>query len=158
MEEGDYYTVDEAARILKLTPGRIRQMLRAGELEGDHDEAGRWRIPMRVVHDRPRPPRVERPTEVPSEPRGSSTEAAELRRRVEELQRELGRLEGEMRARRELAETAESTLREQLARERERADAERVLLEQEREHVERLQAELARARRPWWRKLFGNPQ
>ena len=33
MEE-DFYTVDEAARILKLTPGRIRQMLRAGELQG----------------------------------------------------------------------------------------------------------------------------
>ena len=31
MEE-DFYTVDEAARILRLTPGRIRQMLRAGEL------------------------------------------------------------------------------------------------------------------------------
>jgi len=29
-----FYSVDEAARILKLTPGRIRQMLRAGELEG----------------------------------------------------------------------------------------------------------------------------
>lgn len=37
MEE-DFYTVDEAARILKLTPGRIRQMLRAGELEGVTDE------------------------------------------------------------------------------------------------------------------------
>ncbi len=33
MEE-DFYSVDEAARILQLTPGRIRQMLRAGELEG----------------------------------------------------------------------------------------------------------------------------
>ena len=32
MEE-DFYTVDEAVRILKLTPGRIRQTLRAGELE-----------------------------------------------------------------------------------------------------------------------------
>jgi len=30
----DFYSVDGAARILKLTPGRIRQMLRAGELEG----------------------------------------------------------------------------------------------------------------------------
>jgi excisionase family DNA binding protein len=30
----DFYSVDEAARILRLTPGRIRQMLRAGELEG----------------------------------------------------------------------------------------------------------------------------
>jgi excisionase family DNA binding protein len=30
----DFYSVDEAAKILKLTPGRIRKMLRAGELEG----------------------------------------------------------------------------------------------------------------------------
>jgi hypothetical protein len=30
--EEDFYTVDEASRILKLTPGRIRQMLRAGAL------------------------------------------------------------------------------------------------------------------------------
>jgi hypothetical protein len=33
-EAEDFYTVDDAARILKLTPGRIRQMLRADELEG----------------------------------------------------------------------------------------------------------------------------
>ena len=39
MEE-EHYTVHKAARILKLTPGRIRQMLRAGELEG---------VPMNVV-------------------------------------------------------------------------------------------------------------
>jgi excisionase family DNA binding protein len=29
-----FYTVDEAARVLKLTPGRIRQMLHEGSLEG----------------------------------------------------------------------------------------------------------------------------
>ncbi len=34
MQGGDSYSVDQAARILQLTPGRIRQMLRAGELEG----------------------------------------------------------------------------------------------------------------------------
>ena len=34
MDEGpETYTVGEAARILKLTPGRIRQMRGAGELE-----------------------------------------------------------------------------------------------------------------------------
>jgi hypothetical protein len=32
--EEDFYSVDDAARILRLTPGRIRQMLRAGEFEG----------------------------------------------------------------------------------------------------------------------------
>ena len=30
----DFYTADEAARILRLTTSNIRQMLRAGELEG----------------------------------------------------------------------------------------------------------------------------
>ena len=30
--EEDFYGVEEAVRTLKLTPGRIRQMLRAGEL------------------------------------------------------------------------------------------------------------------------------
>jgi hypothetical protein len=28
--EGDFYTVDEAAKVLERTPGRIRQMLRDG--------------------------------------------------------------------------------------------------------------------------------
>jgi excisionase family DNA binding protein len=32
--EEDFYTVNEASKVLRLTPGRIRQMLRAGELEG----------------------------------------------------------------------------------------------------------------------------
>ena len=30
----DFYSVDEVARIMKLTPGRIRQMPRAGEVDG----------------------------------------------------------------------------------------------------------------------------
>jgi excisionase family DNA binding protein len=29
----DFYTVDEAAKILRLTRGRIRQMLRAGDVQ-----------------------------------------------------------------------------------------------------------------------------
>jgi hypothetical protein len=39
----DFYSVDDAARILKLTPGRIRQMLRAGELDGIPPEEGSGR-------------------------------------------------------------------------------------------------------------------
>jgi hypothetical protein len=31
--EEDFYSVDDAARIMKLTPGRIRQMLRASEVD-----------------------------------------------------------------------------------------------------------------------------
>jgi len=64
VNDSDFYTVDEAAKILKLTPGRSRQMLRKGEMEGvsPEDSGGRgWKIPMRVVHDRDRPAHVERP-------------------------------------------------------------------------------------------------
>jgi hypothetical protein len=76
MTEGDYYSVSQAAKILKVTHGRIRQMLGSGELEGEKDEAGHWIIPAHVVHDRPRPPRVER---VPAAPTGppESTGASE---------------------------------------------------------------------------------
>lgn len=55
-EEGANYTVDEAAQILGLSPARIRQMLRTGELEGERSEEripgvlGPWRIPKRAVH------------------------------------------------------------------------------------------------------------
>jgi hypothetical protein len=34
MQQESLYTVEEAARALKRTPSRIRQMLRDGELEG----------------------------------------------------------------------------------------------------------------------------
>ena len=33
--QGDFYTVEEAAKILGRTHGRIRQLLRAGTLEGE---------------------------------------------------------------------------------------------------------------------------
>jgi excisionase family DNA binding protein len=49
----DYYTTGEAARILKVTEARVRQMLGAGELEGTRDPVSdRWRIPQRAVHAR----------------------------------------------------------------------------------------------------------
>jgi hypothetical protein len=56
LEEGDHYTVDETAGILDLSPACVRQMLRAGELQGERCEErvegvlGPWRIPKRAVH------------------------------------------------------------------------------------------------------------
>jgi hypothetical protein len=142
--EEDFYSVDEAARILRLTPGRIRQMLRAGELEGGippEESGGRgWKIPMHAVHDRDRPARVERSSAPPESPERLSDLEAEVR----DLRYQLGLSRGRI----EITEKAESTLREALERERERADAER-------ERAEKLQAELDRARLPWWRKMFG---
>jgi excisionase family DNA binding protein len=142
--DGDFYSVDEAARILKLTPGRIRQMLRAGELEGvAPDESGErgWRIPMHAVHDRDRPGRAS--LEQAPEAAGAPERLPELELEVRELRYQLGLSRGRI----ELTEKAESTLREALARERERADAER-------ERAEKLQAELDRARLPWWKRMF----
>lgn len=148
----DFYTAPEAAKILKLTPGRVRQMLRSGDLEGTPpEESGDrgWRIPMRAVHDRERPGRIERPPEPPESPERLS----ELEVEVRELRYQLGLSRGRL----ELTEKAESTLREALERERERAtrvELERVEAQRE---IEALRSDLEAARqRSWWRKLFGN--
>jgi excisionase family DNA binding protein len=135
----DYYTTGEAARILKVTEARVRQMLGAGELEGSRDPVSdRWRIPQHAVHARLE---QRRPSEAPK----TSADAREWIERVTELERELGRLEGRL----ELTEVAESTLREQLERERERADR----LE---ERTAQLRDELEDERsKGFWARLFG---
>lgn len=46
------YTPAEAARMLRVSPTRVRQLLQNGELDGERDEAGHWLIPARVVHER----------------------------------------------------------------------------------------------------------
>ena len=41
------YTVEEAAWVLERTPGRVRQLLRSGDLAGEHEggtERGPWRV------------------------------------------------------------------------------------------------------------------
>jgi hypothetical protein len=43
----DFYSVEKAANLLGRTPERIRQMLRAGELEGEHegdDPHAPWKV------------------------------------------------------------------------------------------------------------------
>ena len=40
--EADHYTVDEVARILRMSPARVRQALRSGELGGERREEGLW--------------------------------------------------------------------------------------------------------------------
>jgi excisionase family DNA binding protein len=133
----DYYTTGEAARILRVTEARVRQMLGGGELEGTRDPVSdRWRIPQHAVHARKeeRRPSQEAPR--------TSADAREWIERVTELERELGRLEGETRAKAQLTEVTESTLRESLEREKERAD--------------RLEQELSEERsKGFWARLFG---
>jgi hypothetical protein len=162
MEGQETYTVEEAARVLKRTPGRIRQMLRAGELSGEHeggDERKPWRVHKwsahalrdRLQEDR-RPTDQGRPSRSPREPRESPESASELFWVVQDLQRELGRLEGRL----QITETAESSLREDLERERQRAKEERARADSERERAEELRRELETERsRGFWSRLFG---
>jgi excisionase family DNA binding protein len=129
----DTYTTGEAARILRVTESRVRQMLKDEELEGTHDINGRWQIPQRAVHERmdsrPREPRVSR---------GAAVDVGELIERLAQAEHARGQAE----ARLQLTEDAESTTREALERERERAD--------------RLESELAELRgRGFWARLFG---
>ena len=57
----------------------------------------------------------------------------------------------DLKARLQLTERTESSLREDLARERERADNLQKQLDRERERARRLAAQ------PWWRRLLGRP-
>lgn len=135
MGVADYYSVSEAARVLRVTQPRIRQLLISGELEG-HKTVGsdRWKIPQHAVHAR-----LERKGSREGSVRPpKATEAQPEYRRVEELARELGRLEGRL----ELSEQTESTLRETLQRERQRADRLEEVLEEERS-------------KGFWARLFG---
>jgi len=132
--EEDVYTTGEAARVLRVTESRVRQMLSAGELEGKRDINGRWRIPQRAVHER----MDARPREPRAAQQGTSVDVGELIERLAQAEHARGQAE----ARLQLTEHAESTTREQLERERERAD--------------RLESELAELRgRGFWARLFG---
>lgn len=172
MEE-DTYTTGQAARILKVTDRGVRKMIDRGELEADTDGRGRHRIPQRAVHVMLEERRASRdPAASPvgagslaEMPAGSpealhaAEEARELRERVQDLQRQLGRVEGRL----ELTERTESTMREDLERERARAaslearsEEERARADAERERAEELRRELEAERsRGFWRRLFG---
>jgi excisionase family DNA binding protein len=42
---GEFYTTSEVARILRLSPSRVRALAAAGKLEAERDESGSWRFP-----------------------------------------------------------------------------------------------------------------
>lgn len=144
----DSYTPTEAARILRVTPARVRQLLQGGELEGDRDEAGHWSIPARAVHDRLERLRHQSFLEaVGSDP----LSVRALQERIEVLHRELGRLEGRL----ESEEKACSSLEADRALLGERLERERQRAERERERADKLRAELDEERgKGFWRRLF----
>jgi excisionase family DNA binding protein len=147
MEERGTYSASEAAKVLKLSTRRVRQLAETEEIEGTRDTEGNWRLDRASVHTFRDERRLgsSKPREGPR----SRSKRPEPWDRVTELERALGRLEGEMRARAELTAVTESTLRESLERERERAD----MLEQ---RTEQLRGELEVERsKGFWARLFG---
>src|SRR5215208_3198146 len=119
----EHYTAAEAARILRLSSQRVRQLLASGELRGLRDEVGHWEVDARSVHTL-----LDERREVLFGALEDPQRLSELESEVRELRYFLGRAE----ARLDMTAQAESTLREALERERERAD--------------RLEAELQEAR------------
>lgn len=145
VEGGDYYTAQEAARILgrtdkPITERRIRQMLQREELEGHRDKRGRWHVAQHGVHRLMQ----ERRQATPEDPSDGPENAAELLDRLLDAERRAARSE----ARLELTERAESTLQD----ERDRLLQE---LKEERAERRRLQERLEERERPWWRRMFG---
>src|SRR3954464_13330417 len=139
MDRDEFYTVSEAAKVLGLGERRIRQLVSEGEVEGER-VGNAWKIFRHSIHSFRDQHGVRERLRAGSE---WPPEARDAFHRAEDLQRALGRLEGEMKARAELTSVAESTLKEQLERERKRADR---LEEESRELREKLED----ARQPWW--------
>ncbi len=74
------YTAAEAARILRLSSQRVRQLLASGELRGVRDEVGHWEVDARSVH------------ELLNERREAFSEALENLQRLSELEAEVREL------------------------------------------------------------------
>jgi excisionase family DNA binding protein len=149
--EEDTYTTAQVARILRVSPQRVRDLVANGKIEA-RKEGDRWLIDARSVHAR----LDERPSKRPERPQEAAERHTEL---VEErvLERALGRLEGRL----ELTEKAESTIREErnflrteLAGVRDQRDNLVSEIAEERADRERLEAELELSRRSWWRRLL----
>ncbi len=138
MEEATYST-GEAGKILAIDTRRVRQLLKAGELEGTRDsKTRRWRVYQRSVHARMKAcpaSREEPPSSAPpSDPTDLEREVAAISARLERL---------------------EERVKSGLELERQRAELERSWADLQRERAERLERKLEAERsKGGFRKLF----
>jgi hypothetical protein len=158
-QEADYYTVHEAARLLGISPARVRQLLRASELEGERGPElpegvpGPWRVPAGAVsaygEAREAPETADADETVaqphqeiaPSSPEGRPPEVApsETSERLSEgvgaLRDKIGEILEELdslESRLEAAEIEHIAVREAAGREKERAEKLQAALDAER--------------------------
>src|SRR3954471_10541084 len=118
-DEG-FYTAAEAARILRLSSQRVRQLLASGALRGVRDEVGHWEVDPHSIRET-----LDERREVLFGTLEDPQRLSALEAEVRELRYLLGRWEGRL----ELLQNAESTLLQILEHERERADVERKRVE-----------------------------
>jgi hypothetical protein len=146
---------------LRLTPTRVRQLLQAGELEGERDAAGHWLIPARAVHERLERLRRESFLEaVGYDPAGSSV--SEMRDLVEVLRSQVEMLRAELHE----AHVANRETRRIIAVLSQRfPELEAPTSGEERESpesrdpsdtpTEASEGQETPSERPWWRRVFG---
>ena len=162
-EGAGWTTTKAAAKALGVTRRTVQEYVRRGELEAFVEGEGvakKYYVSidsLTNLRERRRreakvapgiagvSPWAERPEKAGEGSREALSEL--LRRAIERLETRTAEA-ADFRARLELTEKAESTLRESLERERERADA--LQLE-----TARLRTELEEARLSWWRRFFG---
>ena len=150
----DFYTLPEAAQILRAPQRSILKSLETGEIEGEQDpQSGRWKIPKQAVDER-----------VSAEPSSEDTAedfpglSAEMLRELVDEMGDLHRLVGHLRSRLDRARRTEREEREQLLA---KLEQEREGHRRERERADRLHAEARRLRQDLqrakgsWRRLFG---
>ena len=172
----DHYSLYEAAQVLGISPARVRQMLRAGELEGERGEQriegvmGPWRLPASGVHAArsvvnvgeargtvvmpsegaaaPEVPASGGETHTPSETSERLSEGVQnIREKAETLIADLDALEGRL----EATEVEQLAQREALWRAEERVERLRTKLEEERARTEPQEQRGA----AWWRWVGG---
>lgn len=174
--EQDHYDVYEAARVLEISPARVRQMLRAGELQGERGRPlaegapGPWRLSVSVVHaaravvdagDAEETVALSPGQSAPQGPTGTAGEAPsetsnrlsegvrDLREKAEAVIAGLDALEGRL----EATEMEQLALKEELGRAEERSEGLRGELEKERARVE--PAGQRGQEGPAWRRWLG---
>lgn len=67
VQEADFYSAEEAAKVLGIPVRRVFGMLCSGELEGRQDEWARWHVPASAVQGARRSPEPSNPGELPEE-------------------------------------------------------------------------------------------
>ena len=156
MPTRDYYTLEEAARVLEIPQRRILEMLDTGEIEGEQDPlSSRWNIPKHAVDGLlPTATSLEdTPERLPDQSAGMIQEVMED---LGDLHREVGRLRNRLNLARRAEEEERKVLVTELEQERELHRQERQRADKLQEEAKRLREELESERdKGSWRRLLG---